>query len=159
MKLHFYTNYLQITELNGSGSPQGEHYSHLSPTNTTILMGFSEVTATCRKQSLLHSSNSATAHPANKLQTQFKATAKAFKIQVSGRWKQGKKKLKVLINCSLGQFKKKKKNSNQDCLIIMMAWNQDRQPHNLCWRLHFELFVKIITNWSLSKNPGKVKNY
>lgn len=41
--------------------------------------------------------------PASKLQTQFKATAKAFKIQVTGRRKQGEKKLKVLIKCSLGQ--------------------------------------------------------
>lgn len=41
--------------------------------------------------------------PANKQQTRFKVITKAFKIQVTGRRKQGEKRLKVLINYSLGQ--------------------------------------------------------
>lgn len=79
---------------------------------TIILLTFSEAnswcdfTVTCRNHSLLHNSN-ALWTPANKQHTQLKVTMKAFKMQVTGRRKQGEKGLKVLISCSLGQPKRK----------------------------------------------------
>lgn len=100
------------SKLNAFASAHGTHSSPPSP--TVAQMSFSkasswcEVAATCGKYSPLHNSNSATsALPANKQQTLLKVTTKAFKIQVAGRRKQGEKRLKVLINCSLGWPKRK----------------------------------------------------